>query len=299
MELRHLQAFVAVAEELNFRRAAERLQMAQPPLSQQIKRLERDLGVPLFRRTTRQVVLTSAGEACLVEARNALDAASAMFRVGKQAAQGHLGSVRLGFTGPASYEVLTVVAETFRQHRPGVRLEIGQPAFSGELVEAVRKAEIDIALVRLPLDTTGLAVRTIATGAICVALPQSHALATASRVDLRQLADQPLIDYPSQRGVVFSGAVRAAFVQRGLAPNVVQEAPDTFTLMLLVGAGAGIGFVPMSVSCLAAPGVVLVPVDDLPPTTLGMVWRQDTHNPALRALTDLLDRIAQESEELA
>ena len=293
MELRYLQAFVVVAEELNFRRAAERLQMAQPPLSQQIKRLERELGVTLFRRTTRQVTLTPAGEACLAEARKALEATAALPRVGRQAADGLLGTVRLGFTGPASYEVLTIIAGTFRRRCPGVRLEIRPPVFSGELVEAVRNKAVDIALVRLPLDSSGLSVREISTGAICAVLPDSHPLATAERVELKQLVDEPVIDYPSRRGVAFTGSIRSAFLEHGVVPNVVQEAPDTVTLMLLVGAGMGIGFVPMSTRHFVAPGITLRPVDGLPPTTLATIWCEDDENPALHTLVRLLDEVSE------
>lgn len=299
MELRYLTAFVAVAEELSFRRAAERLQMAQPPLSQQIKRLERELGVALFHRTTRQVTLTAAGEACLAEARRALAATAALPRVGRRAADGLLGTVRLSFTGPASYEVLTVVVETFRRHRPGVRLDIRQPGFGGELVQSVRENETDIALVRLPLDTAGLEVREIASGASCVALPESHPLASAEQVEITDLRDEPVIDYPSRRGVAFSGAIRTAFLEHGIVPNVVQEAPDTLALVLLVGVGAGIGFVPMSTRWLAAPGVTLRPVRGLPPSRLAMVWRHDDHNPALGALTGLLDEVTENCAALA
>src|SRR5437763_1396116 len=124
VELRHLEAFAVVAEELNFRRAAERLHMSQPPLSQQIKRLENEVGVPLLRRTTRQVALTAAGEAFLIEVRKVLTAARAAPRVARQAAAGQIGSLRLGFSGPTSYEVMLLIVRKFRERYPQVRFDI-------------------------------------------------------------------------------------------------------------------------------------------------------------------------------
>lgn len=294
MELRYLSAFVAVAEELNFRRAAERLRVAQSPLSQQIKRLEREVGVPLLRRTTRQVTLTAAGEAFLSEARRALAAAEAAPRAARQAAAGQAGLVRLGFTGPASYEVLLLLAKAFRRQYPGVRLDIASPAYSGELVGQLHRGAVDAALVRIPVPGEGLRIREITRHSMAAVMPAGHRLAGKETVTVGQLTGQPLIGYPSGRGAAIATAVRSAFTQNDLNPDLSQEAPDTHTIMLLAGAGAGIGLVPASAAHLKVPGVVLVPVRDMRPVALALAWLADSPNPALGSLTGLVDEVRAE-----
>lgn len=294
MELRHLRAFVTVAEELNFRRAAERMRIAQSPLSQQIKRLEREVGVALLRRTTRQVALTAAGEAFLTEARRALAAASAAPQVARQAAAGQIGRVRLGFTGPASYEVLLLLAKAFRREYPNVQLDIAGPAYSGELVGLLHRGTIDAALVRTPVSADGLRIREITRHPLVAVVPAGHPLAGEDAVTMAQLAGQPLIGYPSSRGAAIASVVRGAFTQRDLNPDLSQEAPDTHTIMLLAGAGTGIGLVPASAAHLKVPGVVLVPVRDMRPVALALAWLADNPNPALGSLTGLIDEVRAE-----
>jgi DNA-binding transcriptional LysR family regulator len=292
MEFRHLEAFVVVAEELNFRRAAQRLRVSQSPLSQQIKRLEHEVGTPLFRRTTRRVALTAAGEAFLTEARRALASAHTAPRVARQAAAGQVGALRLGFTGPASYQALLITTRKFRQHRPNVRLDIVGPYYSGELVERLHHDQLDACLVRLPVSPSGLRIREITRDTMAVAVPPDHALAGHTSARLSELRDQPVIGYPSDRGASIASSVHSAFIRHEASPNIVQEAPDTHTILVLVGAGTGIGFVPMSAEHLNVPGVVLVPVADIPPLPLALAWRTDDPNPALHALVDLLAEIA-------
>lgn len=294
MELRHLSAFVAVAEELNFRRAAERLRVAQSPLSQQIKRLEREVGVELLRRTTRQVTLTAAGQAFLPEARRALAAAEAAPQAARQAASGRVGLVRLGFTGPASYEVLLLLAKAFRRQYPEVRLDIAGPAYSGELVGQLHRGTVDAALIRTPVPDDGLRISEITRHDMTAVIPAGHRLAQEESVTVSQLTGQAIIGYPSGRGAAIAHAVRSAFTQNDLNPDPSQEAPDTHTIMLLAGAGAGIGLVPASAAHLKVPGVVLVPVTDIRPVALALAWLADSPNPVLGSLTALIDEVRTE-----
>jgi DNA-binding transcriptional LysR family regulator len=295
MELRHIEAFIAVAEELNFRRAAERLHIAQPPLSQQIKRLERDVGATLLHRTTRRVSLTPAGEAFLHEARRAVQAAQAAPRAAREAAAGRTGVVRLGFSGPTSYEALVLLTKLYREARPHVRLDVVGPVFGGELIERLDRDEIDAGLVRLPVSGSQIAVREITRHPVAVALPADHPLAGRRHIDLLELRGQPVISYPTNRGAGTVTVIHSAFLAHGFSPNIVQEAPDTHTIMSLVGAGAGIGFVIASASHIKLPGVVLVPVPDIPPIPLALAWHEDDTNPALLALVDLLDQVSASS----
>jgi DNA-binding transcriptional LysR family regulator len=287
-----MEAFIVVAEELNFRRAAERLHMAQPPLSQQIKRLEREVGATLLNRTTRHVSLTPAGAAFLQEARRAVQAAQAAPRAAKAAAEGQLGVVRLGFSGPTSYEVLVLLTKMYRERRPKVRLDVVGPVFGGELIERLDRNEIDAGLVRLPVPGSRMSVREITRHPIAVALPADHPLATRQEIALPELRDEPVISYPANRGAGTLTVIHSAFLAHGFSPNIVQEAPDTHTIMSLVGAGAGIGFVLASAGHIKLPGVVLIPVPDIPQIPLALAWRKDDTNPALLALVDLLDLVS-------
>ncbi|MEG9518462.1 LysR substrate-binding domain-containing protein [Saccharopolyspora indica] len=293
VELRHLQAFVAVAEELNFRRAAVRLHMSQPPLSQQIKRLEHEIGVPLLRRTTRQVALTAAGEAFLREARKTLESAEAAPRLARQAAAGEIGTVRLGFSGQTSYQVMLLIVRKFRERYPDVRFEILSPLYGGELVDRIHQQEVDAGLLRLPVPTEGLRVRELERHPLAVALPEHHRL-VGRGVGMADLRGEPVISYPTNRGSVVNQLVQAACLRHGFSPRFVQEAPDTHTILSLVGAGSGIGLVPATAGHLKVPGVVLVPVHDAPPVPLALVWRADDANPALAGLIGLLDEVVAE-----
>ncbi|MGW6962336.1 LysR substrate-binding domain-containing protein [Streptomyces chartreusis] len=289
MELRHIEAFIAVAEELSFRRAAERLHMAQPPLSQQIKRLEREVGALLLHRTTRNVALTSAGQAFLHEARRAVQNVHAAGRAAREAVAGKANAIRFGFGGPASPEVLMLLTRLYRTRCPDVRLEVVGPLYAVELVEQLSRDEIDAGLLRLPVRGSRLAVREIVRHTMAVALPADHSLADRAQVGLAELRDEPVIGYPTDRGGTVPTLIQGAFLRHGINPHIAQVAPDVHTVLSLVGAGVGIGFAPMSAGHIQLPGVVLVPVPDIPPIPLALAWREDDTNPALISLVELLD----------
>ncbi|MGW9029422.1 LysR substrate-binding domain-containing protein [Streptomyces sp. NPDC055722] len=290
MELRNIEAFIAVAEELSFRRAAERLHMAQPPLSQQIKRLERDVGAILLHRTTRHVALTPAGKAFLNEARRTVHSVHAAGRAARETAAGKASVVRFGFGGPASPEVLMLLTRMYRTRRPDVRLEVVGPLYAVEVVEQLNRDEIDAGLLRLPVrGSSRIAVREIVRHTMAVALPADHPLADRPHVGLAELRDEPVIGYPTDRGGTVPTLIQGAFLSHGINPHVAQVAPDVHTVLSLVGAGVGIGFAPMSAGHIQLPGVVLVPVPDIPPIPLALAWREDDTNPALMSLVELLD----------
>jgi DNA-binding transcriptional LysR family regulator len=301
MEFRHIEAFIVVAEELNFRRAAVRLHMAQPSLSQNIKRLEHDVGVRLLQRTTRHVTLTPAGEAFLPEAQRIVQAARAAPETARRAAAGRVGVVRLGFSGPTSYEVLIRLTTKFRKHRPRVRLEIVGPVYDGgEFIERLDRREIDAGLIRPQASgSERIEIREITRHEMAVALPSDHPLATKQEVHLLDLRDELVISYAANRGPGMVSLIHSTFLKHGFSPNIAQEAPDTHTIMSLVGAGAGIGFVPVAAGHIKLPGVVLVPVPDIPAIPLVLGWRKNDPNPALHALIDLADEVSAECESPA
>ena len=287
MELRHLRAFLVVAEELHFGRAARRLHMSQPPLSQQIKRLEQEVGARLLDRSTREVALTSAGRAFRAEARRALDAVDAACTAARRAERGDTGTIRLGFTGPSSYHVLPALARRFGEDNPGVRLVLAPPSFSGELTGALRDGEIDLGFVRLPVSAPGLTVRTLQREPFVAVLPDRHPLAGADVIDLPELADDPFVAYPAMRGSVLRDKLGAACLTAGFSPRIVQEAPDTHTLVSLVGTGIGVTLLPAAARHLVLEGVRYLPLRDVAiDVPLGMAWREDDPNPALAAFLD-------------
>ncbi|MFP5023321.1 LysR family transcriptional regulator [Pseudonocardia phyllosphaerae] len=286
MELRQLESFVAVAEELHFGRAAARLQVSGPPLSQQIRRLEREVGAALFDRHTRAVALTPAGEAFLPRARRALAAAAEAVVEAREAAGGRTGTVRLGFAGPSSNRWLYATARRFRGTRPRARLELVTGRFSGELAEDLRADRVDAALIRTPVDDTGLEVRELTRQRLMAALPEEHPLAARTELALAELAREPFVAYPAARMALLRTAVDAACLHAGFAPRIEQEAPETHTLLSLVGAGVGVGLALEATADLGTPGVVLVELTDAPEVPLALAWKRDAGNPVLPALLD-------------
>ena len=260
MELRHLRYFVAVAEERHFGRAAARLHMAQPPLSQQIRNLEAELGVVLLRRTTRRVDLTAAGEAYLARARAILadvdDAAAEAGRV----AEGMVGRVGLGCVGAATYSLLPALARTLREELPGIDF-----AFRGEMlvpdqVAALIDGRIDLALLRPPVDEAALRVTTLRREGLIVALPEGHRLAARKRLRVADLRDEDLVVHAGQGRSVMHGLVTALCREAGFEPRVRHEVAETSTLVTFVAAGLGVALVPEPVAALGVAGATYRPL---------------------------------------
>ncbi len=248
--LRH---FVAVAEELHFRRAAARLNMSQPPLTQSIQLLERELDVVLFKRTQRRVELTRIGELLLPAARAALTQTRRFEETARRAAQGAVGRLRVGFSRSAPFVpgfVRTV--REFRADRPEVALDL-VPTSASSALDELRNGEIDIAVVRpfLPLSLPpGLAHVTIQRDALMLVLHASHRFATRRRLALRKVAEEPFILYPRYRATVIFQQTMALWTQAGILPRVTQEAPDAPTIMGLVALGMGISILPSALKSI-------------------------------------------------
>jgi DNA-binding transcriptional LysR family regulator len=260
MELRHLRYFVAVAEERHFGRAAARLHMAQPPLSQQIRNLEAELGVVLLRRTTRRVDLTAAGESYLARARAILadvgDAAAEARRV----AEGLVGRVVIGCVGSATYSLLPALARTLREELPGLDF-----AFRGEMlvpdqVAALLDGRIDLALLRPPVDEAALRVTTLRREGLIVALPEGHPLAVRKRLRVADLRDEDLVVHVGQGRSVMNGLVTALCREAGFEPRIRHEVAETSTLVTFVAAGLGVALVPEPVAALGVAGATYRPL---------------------------------------
>ncbi len=260
MELRRIQYFVAVAEEAHFGRAAERLRMAQPPLSQQIKALEAEMGVTLFRRTTRKVELTAAGARFLQRAREILAAVDHAVAEAGQVAEGMLGRIAIGFTGSATYDLLPSLIRVLRADLPGIELDIHGEMLTPDQVAALVEGTLDLGLLRPPVRNAAVDVRVLRREPLIAVLPERHALAGRSQVKLADLSDDPFITYPSRHRSVVYEAVIDACERAGFVPGNVHEVAETSTLVSFVAAGLGVALVPASVQHLRITGAIYLPL---------------------------------------
>ena len=260
MELRRIQYFVAVAEEAHFGRAAQRLQMAQPPLSQQIRALEAEMGVALFRRTTRKVELTAAGERFLPRARAILAEVDDAVAEAVQVADGMLGKIAIGFTGSATYDLLPSLVRVLRADLPGIELDIHGEMLTPDQVTALTEGSLDLGLLRPPVRSTAIDVQVLRREPLIAVLPEHHPLAGRDRVRLPDLRDDPFVTYPSQHRSVVYEAVMDACQQAGFVPATVHEVAETSTLVSFVAAGLGVALVPASVQHLRITGATYLPL---------------------------------------
>lgn len=285
MELRHLRYFVAVAEERHFGRAAERLHMAQPPLSQQIRQLEAELGLPLLTRTTRRVDLTLAGEAYLERAREILAAVDRAGHEAQRIATGTLGRLVVGCVGSATYSLLPTLARRLRADLPDVEFGFRGEMLSADQVSTLKDGELDLGLLRPLASLDGLNVSLVRRDDLLVALPQGHPLARRKRLQVADLADQDLIAHAGRGRSAMHGVVQENFDTHGVRANIVHEVAETSTLVTFVAAGLGLAVVPEPTAALAVPGVVYVPLAGRPRIDLVAACRTGDENPVLvRAL---------------
>ncbi len=289
MELRHLRYFVAVAEELHFGRAAEVLGIAQPPLSQQIKALEQEIGVELLLRTKRSVRLSAAGEIFLAESRKILSQADHAVNAAQRAARGEIGKLVIGFVSSAVYGRVPSIFSTMRARFPDVSLVL-QDLSSEEQVEAMKAHRLDVGLIRPPVPAAEpLEVRVIWREPVVVALPQNHRLAGRKSIALSELAGESFLQVPRRYGPGFYDLLMRTCAMAGFSPKIVQEARSAPTIVNLVAGGMGISIIPSSLQALQRKGVVYRPIEPPAPTTdLAVMWRPDDPSPALHAFLEIL-----------
>ena len=263
IELRLWRQFVTLAEELHFGRAAVRLHMTQPPLSQAIQGLEQQIGVPLFQRTRRSVALTPAGAALLAPAHRLLAAADALPKVAQAAAAGLAGQLRLAFTSNIAYGPLPDWLRGFRQAHPDVALQLREATLDVQL-GAFDADEIDAGFVLHAPGATppGFAAWAAQREPLVMALPANHPAASQAALTLADVAAEPLVIFPRHIAPSLFDAVLAAYRAQGATPHIAQEAIQMQTIVNLVSAGMGVAWVPASVMQLQRPGVVYRPVAD-------------------------------------
>jgi DNA-binding transcriptional LysR family regulator len=295
MELRHLRYFIAVAEELHFGRAAERLRITQPPLSFQIQSLERELGVQLFIRG-RRVQLTESGRALLAKAREAIEAADAAARAAKQAGLLVNGQLRVGYPAAGVFTLPPLALRTFQQRFPNVGVET-VVAMTGAHLEALRTKRLDVAFVRLGvLDRETMWFKPLQPEPLLLAVPEDHALTRLPVVPVECLAGEPIILFPCElEPLLYRYLVSDVLGRSRVAPSVVLEATTLESACSAVAARLGVAFVgEPTARIFALPGVVYRPFAPPPPVSgLGVAWRQDATSNTVRWFLEVLDELAE------
>lgn len=292
MELRHLRYFRAVADELHFGRAAERLHMAQPPLSQQIRALEAELGVELLRRSTRRVELTAAGRAFLERTGEILAAVEAAGDEARRVESGVEGHLTLGCVGSATYSLLPALARSLRDELPGIEVEFRGEMLGPDLIVALSAGEIDLALLRPPVEEPGVSTRVVRRDRLIVVLPEGHRLARRKRLAMADLAGEDLVVHAGHGRSVMHDVVQGLAREAGFAPRIRHEVAETSTLVTFVAAGLGVAVAPAPVAALGISGATYRP---LGPATLGIDLlvgtRADDDSPQLARAVDTLHRL--------
>lgn len=273
MDLRQLRYFSVLAETLNFHRAAERLNISQPPLTVAIRKLEAELGAQLFERGTRGVRLTAAGKAALDPAREALAQAQMVRDAVLQGGKGELGRLRVGFVGSAVSERLPRVITAYRQQFPRVELDLEETT-SAEIVEALEARHLDVGLVRLPvMRRVALTLEVIEDDELVAAVPADHVLGRRKSIALAELASQPFIIH-GPVSVLHTTTILAC-QKAGFVPRVAQEATQVQTILSLVQSGLGVGLVPARMARFAPENVRLMPLAEPIAIEMGIAFRPD------------------------
>ena len=286
MDLRQLRYFIAVAEELNFRRAAERVGIQQPPLSMQIRQLETEIGTALFRRLSRGVELTESGALLLERARRILDDVEQTKTSVQSRARGETGRIRLGFAGAAFFQPLVpAMIMAYRKQYPGVTL-LPEQSNTPRLVTALHSGEIDVAIVRPPVsenEAEGVGFELIVDEPMLVVLPTAHRLARKGSLRLGALAGETFVLYPRAGGPGLYDRIIAAFQRAGFTPKLGQEAPNFESMVHMVAAGFGVTLVPQSIQQIRAKGIVYLPIEGkVPSSPISLAYRRNDRSPAVR-----------------
>lgn len=260
MDLRQFRQFIAVAEERSFRRAAVRLNMAQPPLTTAIRRIEEEVGAPLIERTNRITCLTQAGEVFLEEARRAVLQAERAVLAARRAANGLRGTLRVSFVPSAARDILPAFLRRFRDAHPDVELQLREQMTSQQ-VRAIHDGDADVGFVIPPVDDAeGLTIRALTRNEMIAALPEEHPLCRLGQVALSQLKEEAWVCFPAREGPGLHRRIREACSAAGFAPLILQEAQQMDTIINLVAGGMGVALVTEASATVERKGVVFCPL---------------------------------------
>ena len=282
MELRWLVSFVALASELNYRRAAETLHLSQPAVSQHIRLLEASVGVQLVERSTRSVSLSRAGEAFLPYAKQTLESADAAVRVARNSERDDHGIVRIGFAGAMGAAAVADISRLTRRRHPGIELRFSAQLGSGQVMDMLANDTLDIGFTAEHRTATGLGSRLVSDEPLGVVAASDHPLAALSEVSLSSLSEESFVFVDADRGLRLRQEAIEACVDAGFRPRIVQDAPDTATAFALAAAGVGLTMATEPFA-RAFPATVFVPLTDVSRRLRTfVVWRDEPGFGALR-----------------
>jgi DNA-binding transcriptional LysR family regulator len=288
--MRHLRCFVAVAEELHFGRAAERLHLTQPPVSLAIKELEDELGVKLLERTSRRIALTRAGEDALRDARGVLASADTMRRRAREAAQELMGTLSIGFISLPAFSFLPQTLRRFTEDYQRVQVALREGT-TDQIIHDVESGSLDLGLVfRTPDLPAALMSGLVHTEALVVALPENHPLAKGNRIAVEKLATETFLGFERHQGPLMFDAIVATCMRHGFSPRLF-PARQMHTIVSLVSGGIGVALVPESVKALHREGVVYRPMKgETSCVETVAIWRRMDDSPLLKAFLEKLPK---------
>lgn len=289
MELRHLKYFKAVAEELHFGKAAARLNIAQPPLSLQIRNLEEELGVSLFHRTKRHVELTKEGQVFLEKVYQLFKSLDESIEAVRMVSRGEIGEIVIGYLASAAYDVLPAIIKQYRKQYPSIHVNLKQLT-SAEQLKALQEGTIHIGIISEPIENKSLNLEIIRKEPMVAALPKEHPLASkTSSIDLIELANDPFIlTGRNSNQSHYDGIINNCY-DAGFSPNIIQETKEMSTVISLVSAGIGIAIVPASIQLLLQNEVVYRDIrDNKFNTVTALVWENKNQSPIVNAFVELV-----------
>jgi DNA-binding transcriptional LysR family regulator len=287
MELRHLRYFVTVAEEMHFGRAATRLSIVQPSLSQQIQQLEKELGFPLLYRTKRFVELTDAGKVFLAEAEHILAQVQEAKRAAQRAYRGEIGRLVVGYISSSTYDLLPMMLRVYHERFPNVEVGLRELT-TQEQLRAFEEEYIHVGILRLPISTPMINVEVVRREPIVCVLPEEHALARHERMAVSLLADEPFVLQSSHRGGGYYMQVMKLCLASGFSPNVIQEVTEIHTIVSLVAANMGVSLVPLSARNIRSQGVVYRELEGTATLTeMAVAWPRNSRSELVQSFLDV------------
>ena len=281
MQIAWMQTFVAVAEELHFGRAAQRLNVAQPAVSQQIQNLEKDLGARLFDRDKRSVRLTDAGEAFLEPCRKALMAIDDAASRARNAGTGEFGRLRVGHNAGFGVDHFIQLMQVVSHEYPNIQLEVDSSRTNAENLGLLQEGRLDLVMVGGPITGTGIAWQPLDETVFGVLLPRDHALAGRTEVSMAELAEEAFVLMKPTAGRTLRYLVEELCEEAGFVPRKVMEVKDAMSLLTLVASGLGVGFSPAQARDTTPATLVVVPLSESPTAQIGLAWREAAETPAL------------------
>ncbi len=289
MELRHLRYFIAVAEELHFGRAANRLQISQPPLSQQIKQLETELGLLLFSRTRQRVDLTTAGKSFLQNAYKVMNLIDQACEEAKRVDRGESGQLILAFTGAIAFDLLPTILRAYQEKYPNINIILKQMT-TAEQIKSFQKKAIHVGLVVMPVNSESLNIELLHEEPFIVVLPKTHHLAKQKgRVNLANLVNEQFIMTPRNSGEGYYDSIISLCQSAGFSPKKTQEAEELHTVVSFVASGMGIAILPSSIQFLKNDDIVYFPLKhDFPTYNTGVAWSKTEISPVVHSFISFL-----------